>query len=64
LGLQNKFPGKKNKNMEWQRENMATSGIIKSFDPIKQSFQCFNFDGSIKTPVFVIQKSSIMCQFL
>jgi hypothetical protein len=25
----------KNKNMEWQMENMATSGILKSFDPIK-----------------------------
>jgi hypothetical protein len=24
-----------NKNMEWQRENMATSSIMKSFDPIK-----------------------------
>jgi hypothetical protein len=34
LGLQNKFPGK-DKNMEWQRENMATSSIMKSFDPIK-----------------------------
>jgi hypothetical protein len=34
LGLQNKFPGK-NKNMEWQRENMANYSIVKSFDPIK-----------------------------
>jgi hypothetical protein len=25
----------KEKNMEWQRENMATSGIMKSLDPIK-----------------------------
>jgi hypothetical protein len=25
------------KIMEWQRENMATSGIMKSFDPIKKS---------------------------
>jgi hypothetical protein len=32
--IQNKFPGK-NKNMEWPRENLATSGIMKSFDPIK-----------------------------
>jgi hypothetical protein len=31
----NKISRKKNKNIEWQRENMATSGIIKSFDPIK-----------------------------
>jgi hypothetical protein len=23
------------KNMEWQRENLATLGIMKSFDPIK-----------------------------
>jgi hypothetical protein len=23
------------KNMEWQRENMAPSGIMKSFDPLK-----------------------------
>jgi hypothetical protein len=34
LELQNEFPGK-NKNVERQRENMATSGIMKSFDPIK-----------------------------
>jgi hypothetical protein len=34
MGFQKKFPGK-NKNKEWQRENMATSGIMKSFDPIK-----------------------------
>jgi hypothetical protein len=26
LGLQNKFAGK-NKNMEWQRDNIAISGI-------------------------------------
>jgi hypothetical protein len=23
------------KSMEWQRENMATSSIMKSFDPLK-----------------------------
>jgi hypothetical protein len=34
FGGSNKFSGK-NKNMEWQGENMATSGIMKSFDPIK-----------------------------
>jgi hypothetical protein len=33
LGLQNKFPWEK--NMEFQRENMATSCIMISFDPIK-----------------------------
>jgi hypothetical protein len=33
LGLQHKFPGEK--NMRWQRKNMAISGIMKSFDPMK-----------------------------
>jgi hypothetical protein len=33
LGFQNEFPGKIRK-MEWQRENMAISGITKSFEPI------------------------------
>jgi hypothetical protein len=35
LALLNKFPGKKLKNMEWQRENIAISGIMRSFELIK-----------------------------
>jgi hypothetical protein len=43
LGLQNKFSGKKNKKMCWQRENMATLGIPKFFDPIKYSLLILNY---------------------
>jgi hypothetical protein len=35
LGLQYKLSQEEIKNMEWQRESMATFGTIKSFDPIK-----------------------------